>query len=62
MKIENRKTRVSFSAGTTLNEAVQKCIEFCKEYQTEVELNFNGTRQTITRHTNSDSIVDGWYK
>ena len=63
MEIETKKIKVSFSVGTKLSDAVTKCVEFCKEYKTEVALNFNGKTHTITRFTNDTKIiVDEWYK
>ncbi len=61
MNIDSKKIEVSFGVGTSLNGAVQKSIEFCKEYKIEVELTFNATKHTITRFTNQDDIVENWY-
>ena len=36
MNIDSKKIEVSFGVGTSLNGALQKSIEFCKEYKTEV--------------------------
>ena len=61
MNIDSKKIEVSFGVGTSLNGAVQKSIEFCEDYKTEVELTFNSTKHTITRFTNQDDIVENWY-
>lgn len=61
MNIDNKRLDVSFDLGTLLVEAVQKSIEFCKEYKTEVELTYNEKKCTITTLSDPNYIVKNWY-
>ena len=59
MYIKNKIIKVSFQAGTTIHLAVQRCVDFCNEYKTEIELEFNGVSHTITKFTNQTDIIKG---
>ena len=49
-------------AGSNLDESVRECKEFCIKYNTQMSLEFNGVCKSISEHTNTETLIENWYK
>lgn len=49
-------------SGASIGESIETVLAFCKLYQTEAVLEFNGKSHTITPSTDPVALIWGWYK
>jgi len=59
MIIEDKIINASCELGGNIERVVNESIEFCKKYNCVVMLKFNGATNTVTKHTDSDSLIKG---
>ena len=62
MIIEDKIINAECEIGGNIGRVVGEAVEFALQYNCVVMLKFNGTVNAITKHTNVDSLIDGWYK
>jgi plasmid maintenance system antidote protein VapI len=60
--ILNKKVRFTTKAGVHISKALSDARDFCLNFNTEVELTFNGKTRTITEFTNIEDAAEKWQK
>ena len=62
MILEQKTINATAQIGDNLKDTVKEAFEFSKLYNIEVKLLFNGRENTITKHTDVDSLTIEWFK
>jgi len=57
MIIEDKIINASCEIGGNIDRVVNESVK----YNCVVMLKFNGTTNAVTKHTNTDSLINGWY-